>query len=443
MVTMIDLKQDVLRVLNKRDEALANLPIPMTTNAASPGSTTTINDARLGRGTGQPNRFDGRIIEIVERPVADPDADAASGEAAGIDDAGFDNVDTITFSPPLLFEPNVSQNYLLYGLGLSKEPLEGAVNEVLRETRGPHIFFPSLVTDSDLDAGGVTNWTDVGTPSTVAEVVVTTPNVLLGARSIHAIADAATEGFQSDAFDVHETETLIVSVHVRATVGSVIVQLYNETAGADIKSVTIDEPAWTEVRFTQAVPADCEQVRIRIISDAASDDFVMGAHCVVQVVGGRSYSMPSWLETEEQILDWIYVPRGAGSEDADSYVSLGEPVKREQVVSVLRDERAVHPFRIELKPANANPVAMIAQRAFAEIALGVLGTNTTAGTAGTNEATTPIDREYARSRVIANLFRDFGDNGFKFWARAAAVRAELKHYGLKTIQINPTPTVAL
>ena len=54
--TRLTIKQDALRVLSKRDEALAVLPIPLRTTAA--GSTTTLTDTKLGRGTTQANRYD-------------------------------------------------------------------------------------------------------------------------------------------------------------------------------------------------------------------------------------------------------------------------------------------------------------------------------------------------------------------------------------------------
>jgi len=443
-ITMLQIKQDVLRVLNKRDEAVRILPIPMTVNAGTPGSTTTINDSRLGHGTGQANRYDGRNIEIVERPAAA--TEATSGETAGIDDAGFDQVDTITFSPALTFLPEASQNYLIYGLGLSKEVLEEAVNEVLRETHGPHLYFPSLVPDSDLSAGDITHWAALagGAPGTTHEYDATVG--LLGAGSIHGVATAIDQGFTSDAIDVHETESMIVSVFVKVNVGSVKISINDLTdAGADItpSPITVDRPVWTEVRFNVAIPADCEQVAIRFTALANLDDWYMGAHVILQATSGRSYTVPTWLTRESQILDWVYMPRGIQGEDANEYLALGEKLKAEQEVQILRDERGVHPFRIQLTPANDRPVAMIVQRAFDEITLGVLGTDVAAGSAGTNEATTYIDRDYIRSKVVATLLRDFGDNGYKFWARNAAIAAELAHYGEKGIRVEPTPTVAM
>ena len=174
MPTFLVTKQDVLRVLNKRDAAIAGLAIPGVTTDL--GSTTVLNDSQLGFGTSQANKYDGRHVEIIEQ-VDSPGTGAAEGKTFGVDDAGFDLVDGLTASPALDNTINTATNYLIYGLGLSKRLVEEAVNEVLRETQGPHLFRPSLIADAALDNALVTtNWTEVGSLSTPIEYSSTSPN---------------------------------------------------------------------------------------------------------------------------------------------------------------------------------------------------------------------------------------------------------------------------
>lgn len=435
MPTLLVTKQDVLRVLNKRDAALAGLSIPGVTTVI--GNTTTLNDTRLGFGTSQANKYDGRHIEIVEQ-VDSPSTGPTEGLAAGVDDAGFDLVDGLTISPAVDQSINTGTNYLIYGLGLSKYMLEEAANEVLRETQAPHLFRPSLIADAALDNAAVTTvWTEVGSLSTSMEYSATSPNTLLGEQSIHGVADAADEGWASDDIPVTDTETILLSVFVKALVGEVTVQLYNVTAAASIKEVIIDEPTWTEVRFEQAIPAACENVALRILSNGASDDMLMSAHPVIQVVGsGRPYPMPSWLESEAQIMGWIKFPRGAASEDADSYIALGKMTDWNPDVSILRDARAQHPFYLELEPVvSVDPVGLIAQREFDEVTLGV--------TATTNATELKADRAYMRSAIVGKILRDLGDPAAASWARAARVRAEQIGYGSRDLIIEPTPARAM
>ena len=434
MATLLVTKQDVLRVLNKRDAAVSGLAIPGVTTVI--GSTTELNDDQLGFGTSQANKYDGRHIEIVEQ-VDDPATGAAEGKTSGVDDAGFDLVDGLTLSPAVDNQINTATIYLIYGLGLSKRLLEEAINEVLRETQAPHLFRPSLLKDAALDNAAVdTNWTEEGTLSTPIEYSSTSPNTLLGEQSIHGVSDAADEGWASDDVPVSDTETVLVSVFVKALVGSVSVQLYNVTGSASIKEVVIDEPNWTEVRFSEAVPDACKNISLRILSDASGDDMLMSAHPVIQTTSGRAYSMPSWLKSEAQIMGWVHFPRGIASEDADSYIALGKMTAWEPDVSILRDVRAQHPFYLELQSKSpTDPVGLIAQREFDEITLGV--------TATTNATEIKADRAYMRSAVVSKILRDLGDDAATGWARAARVRAEQVGYGERDLIIEPTPAVEL
>ena len=401
------------------------------------GSTTVLNDDQLGFGTGQANKYDARRIEIIEQ-VDSPATGAAEGKSSGVDDAGFDLVDGLTLSPAVDNQINTATNYLMYALGLSKHLIEEAINEVLRETQAPHLFRPSLIADAALENASVaTNWTEVGTLATAMEYSATSPNTLLGKQSLHGVADAAEEGWASDDIPVTDTETVLVSVFVKALVGSVTVQLYNVTASSSIKEVTVDEPNWTEIRFSEAVPAACKNVALRILSAASADDMLMSAHPVIQVVNaGRPYPMPSWLKSEAQIMGWVSFPRGIASEDADSYIALGKMTKWEPDVSILRDVRAQHPFYLELEPKSpTDPVGLIAQREFDEVTLGV--------TATTNATELKADRAYMRSAVVSKVLRDLGDPAAGGWARAARVRAEQVGYGSRDLIIEPTPTVAM
>jgi hypothetical protein len=167
-VTRLAMKQDVLRVLNKRDEALKALPVPLVTTSV--GSTTTLIDTKLGRGTTNANKYDARHIEITA-------AGTNAGEHAAIDDGGFNGTSTATFSPALTSVGNAA-TYLMYPHGVSGDSLNEVADEILRQTDAPYVYFPSLVNDSAIETSAAnlaTNWPDVVAPGTTAtELVVTT-----------------------------------------------------------------------------------------------------------------------------------------------------------------------------------------------------------------------------------------------------------------------------
>lgn len=417
------IEQDVVRIFSEDDEAMAGLPVPLTTTSG--GTTSTAIVARLNFGTKHNDSYNGRMIKNLTN-VGD------AVHIAAVVDGGFStSVDTISLSPSLTSAIDSGDSVLMYPRNFGPDLIVNTINDVLRVTQGPNIWFPSLVSDSDFAAGNVTAWTGVGTPSTAANFVTSASNVLLGPGSINAIADAATEGFQSNTFNVHETEQLTVSVFVFANVGSVIVQLYNETGASVTKAVTIDEPAWTQVQFSEPVPADCEQMRIRFVSAAASDDFYVGAHVIVQPNTFHNYVFPSWLLSRGQITGTFHLPTGMVSEDADSYVALSERFRDAREPDIIRDDRAVNAGWLHTKATSLGPIGFYAYRPFAEI-------TTAAGT-----TTTPADREYIVWRTVTTIMERRGDGRFTLYRAKARARAKALRYGGRRLTIEEAPPVAV
>ncbi len=403
--------------------------MPLATTSDS--GTTAIRDTRLKRGTTQANRYDAREGEIVVQNDT-PDTGPTIGSAFAVDDAGFDNTDLLTISPALDAAPNSATAYLLFALGLSKDIVDAAIDEMLRETDGPHVYFPSLFDDSDFDSGGITNWAALSNAMKTHALVTTVDNTaLIGPAALSLVEEATSTGVVSNNVPVHDTERFVLMMSIRPTVGTWTITFHDVTNNATIGSaVTTEEVAWQTIQFSGSIPAACEEVELRIAGSTEDDAAFVSAHIVLQMTSGRSYRAPAWLESEAQILGWCYQPVGQGAEDVDTYVALSAPLQSEQAVSVVRDARAVHPFRISLQPGNAAPVALICQREFAELS-------------GVNTAASPVNRQYAREATLYRILRDLGDPGARAWADAAALSAERLRYGLREIVFEPTPTVPL
>jgi hypothetical protein len=501
------IKQDVIGALAPRDEALAKLPVPLRTTGG--GSTTTLVDTKLGRGTTQANRYDGRDIELLVPILTvgpgtgiafvdggagnDTITDTGTGlagilagaivsvsgsglndgeylvtasaagtltlspgvlttEAAGasvtlsvveiaaVDDLGFNGTSTVTFSPAVSTTPPIATKYFLYPLGLSPELLGQTISDVLRETVGPHVHFPSLVADPDLTlypnyvaavVGGAI--ATVSSPTT-NDYVVTSSGVFMGERAVHIIADGADEGFETANFSVTDTETLLVSVFVWVNVGSMDVVLWDSTGGAVLKTVIPDEPAWTEVRFAQAVGSGVEQCKLQFLSNANLDDFYVSAPMIVQSTRQRSYDMPSWLTYPGQVGGFRYLDTGpasgAGASPGDMYIPLGVQPRADHAPGSILDARGVHQVKLGgLIPADNRPVYLVAMRQFDDII--------------TNAATTPADRQFMRDRVVARILDRWGDGDARRWQRRAQSRAEVLGYNPSSIRIEPNPVTTV
>ena len=426
-VTRLQLKQDVLRVLLQEDEALSHMPVPLTTTADS--AVGTIIDTVLSRGTVAANRYDGRYVEAVEQ-VNSPDTGATHGQIARVNRGGFaDSTSTLTFSPDMDNAPNSGMDYLMYSRGLSPDELHELITETLREFEAPYWFIPSLLTDSHLPSTAVSggSWIDVGTPSTTTELVTALANVLLGERSLHAIADAATEGFASLSVDVTEEERLSVIAFVQVNVGTCRVQLWNVTAGTQIAAVDVTQRAWTRVHISEAVPASCEQVQVRFLSTAASDDFYVSAEIGLQASHAMALAAPSWLTRQDQIVDAVSLPRGVPSAATDSFIALSERRQGVKPPRLLRVDSFLHPVRL-MFASGGRPQALVCKRRFDDF-VGTTAALLDADSIG-------ADRDYLTARVLQKLYRDRSDPKWTFWRDQAQERARGLEYGRRRVRVN-------
>lgn len=435
MVTRTNLKYDITNWWNWRfDSVLGRMNMPLVTTSAAAGSSKlTLVDTVLGRGTVGANDYDGREIEIMETTTGSP----AVGEAAAVDQGGFDQTSTLTFSPAMSDEVQSGIDYMLMERSLSAEKLNAAINAVLRGTHGPHLWFPSMCPDGDLEGGTVGDWWgDIGadTPGT-REYATTSTNEwivqqLFGGQSLHIVESGADGGVKSDVFYVGDTDQLLARFYVQALVGTLTVVMYDETNSADIgTAVSIDEPGWKEVRFSESVPAACESVSVRFKGSANNDEYYVSAPIIVQSRRGHAYTAPSWFVSKSQYRQAIELPQGVASEDDASYIALSKAFRAAAYEpKFLTEARGVNPLHIWAR-ADTAPIALEVQRPFAELS--------------TNAATTACDREYVMWKVIANLLRADDNADWRNFNRTAMARARAMGYGVRETRVRENETMVV
>ena len=402
--TRVNLEADIVRILSKLDPDAAQVDIPGTTTSA--GDTTSIIDTALGRGTIRTGRFAGRMIKMT--------SGSASGDVAAVTDAGLASGGDVTVNPALSASSGSGSTYIMFPLGLTSDTVTDALSRVLRATEGPHLWAPSLINDSDLDAADLTQWAAVATPST-REFVTTAATNIFGERTLHLIADAAAEGATSNTLNVDADEQLLVAVHMQVNVGTGNVILRRVTAtAADLRTVSVTGEAFAEVRFTETPTSGTEQVALRFLSSDASDDFYVSPHIIMQSDRRRTYLAPSWLISESQILDLLRLPAGSPAKDDDSFIPLGSVMRAQMGLGVLRSDRDLNPLRLEFRNYSGDPLYLRVMRPFADIT--------------SDSSTTPCDREYLTHKAISLILRDRGDGEWRRWARSAARRAHTLGY---------------
>ena len=421
MATRITLKKRIARILNRSDEVVAMLPVPLTTTTIA-GSTTTLRDTALARGTTAAGRYDHRAVEITELVASGP----AIGEVAVVNNAGFDNTDQLTVSPAFSNIVQTGTDYILWPRGVAPEMINQHINDLLRATYHPYLWIPSLVDDADFEENELTNWAAVGSPTT-REFITTPADVLLGERSLHLVANAADEGAQSKVFRGTQGEQLLVSVFIRVDATDYRVELLT-VSGVVVRTDRLREELYTELRYTQAVPSDVEEMRLRFISVTATGVCFISPTVIVQSFAGRPHAIPSWLvNPRRQIQGAIYLRQGFASEAADSFIALSQENDPAPIPQTLRSDRSLTPGRIILQASSAGPIAFMCQRPFAEL---------TSDTASTN-----ADEDYVAYGVVARLLRDKGDDGWRDYRDRAREIAVARGYGERRLVMEEHPKV--
>ena len=353
----------------------------------------------------------------------------AVGEIAAVDVAGFDLTDKLITSPAFTGLVVIDTDYLLYPRLLVPETVADAINGVLKKTEASYLWAPSLVADSDMGADDLTKWPAVGVPAT-REFVTTAAHVLHGPRSLHLVGNAGI-GAQCTNFDTHEGEPLLVSTYVKATYGKYDVILYDEANNANIKAVNIAlavTGGWVEVRFQETIPSATTKSRasLHFVSGATSSVLYVSPHVIVQGSRRTTYDAPSWLVSESQVVEMLYLPSGYPAEADDAYIALSSQMRAAMGLDFLRSDRDVTPMRVTFANQSSYPVYLLCKRPFAELS------------ALTD--TTSCDEEFVVAKAAAQILKDRGDGGWWVLDREAEKRALKKGYGGRELR-SESPTV--
>jgi len=332
------------------------------TTAASGGSTTNPIILNKGYASLSANVLDGCGLWVVG--ITAPQQCWVNRGGYAVSSANA----SLTTSPALGATPN-SSKAAWFTYNLTRADILNAVNRILGSLKMDTYLPLTMVTDGDLEANNVTSWTSVGTP-TVKAKVTTAANVLMGQRSLHVTTDTLSHGVTTAGIDVDENEQLLLSVAIQCPTGSVAVTLYDNTAGAAIKTVTVDERNWTEIRFQEAVPDNCESVTVRILSATASSDWYVGW---VSLLSQQRYvyNLPSSVVDASDLDEKIPVyaaPLGQQSEDSDSFMALATPFEPHPVEEALRDYLAANSQRIVLATRPSfRPLFLKFRRAYPDL----------------------------------------------------------------------------
>jgi len=96
------------------------------------------------------------------------------------------------------------------------------------------------------------------------------------------------------------------------------------SAPAALRSVTMDEVAFTDCRFTETFTSGTKQAHLRFLAAETASTFYISPHIIVQANGVHAYNLPSWLVNPNHILGAAFMPSSQGANDQDNYVPLSD-----------------------------------------------------------------------------------------------------------------------
>jgi hypothetical protein len=233
-------------------------PILVTGTATGTQSATTLKDTSK---TWTVDQFAGGYVRTI--------AGTGSGQLRQI---VSNTVDTLTVATWTTTPVAASTTYaifpngkLLFMNGLEPHDFLEAINNVTRTLYLPRFLPLSIIGDGDMELSDTSAYTAVGSPT----LTKSTSFTLLGKYALKIVTTSTNEGaygFQS----ATEGMPMHLSVPVTCTAGSLKVEAYDGTNSATIDSVTVDQSIYTQVRFDFTVPDNCEELRVRLLSQTAT-----------------------------------------------------------------------------------------------------------------------------------------------------------------------------
>ena len=258
------------------------------------------------------------------------------------------------------------------------------------------------VTDGDMEASGVTNWTDISGLTPTQSKATAAASVFMGAQSLRVLNDAANEGVESAAINVFPGEPFFCGAFVRLdTAGTARLRLWNETNSAAIDTETTSERDWAFVWFTGDTPSTARQVRARLIGDGAAEDPYWDS-VIFFMQAEREMELPSWVVESWQVRK-VYEVRSLDASPMMARAIFDRLIElRGWRRMVEQSALTVGRLRLNGVPSMARPLFVLALRQASDI--GLL-------TAETTQTDAPKDWLFAEwgkevFKPLAQLFPD-------------------------------------
>jgi hypothetical protein len=191
----------------------------------------------------------------------------------------------------------------------SNDRMERAINKALRRCRLEEWYLVTEVTDGDMRASGVTNWTALN--SATLTKVTNAQDRIMGPQALRVANGGANGAAQSATIDVAGSTSYRVEAVGRTEAGTADLIAHDVTNDAEIDSVSISEqsPHRRKGRFRLVLdittPATCAGLAFKLAAAESSAD-VRWNYIAVYEKGLREFKLSTEIEAQGWIREFYW-----------------------------------------------------------------------------------------------------------------------------------------
>lgn len=250
---------------------------------------------------------------------------------------------------------NASTTTQVYGLYMGAPPttrgldkgLDNYINATLRRLYYRRKFLLTLVTDGDMEANNVTNWSSVN----VIRAKNSLAGITLGARSLRVVNSAANGYSQSATVNVEPSQNYYLSADVTMITGTGVLELYDVTNSASIATSTCAEKQTRRLYLqTTTLPSTCRKVAVRLGGQEITADGYWDNVCLMNS-GAREMPLPLWFKNSkwmETLETWR-----AGATSSTGIDQAVDAIYRTEMLEwgIAEDRTGLVPFKVIFSPS--------------------------------------------------------------------------------------------
>ena len=327
------------------DKIYASL-YPRVSTTTSSGATTTLNDTVLTAGLVD-NDYLRAWVAIVETVTSGP----AYGEVSRVTNQGSG---TLTLSPALSATIQSGTDYELHPW-FHPSVINDRLDDVIESIEYPIILPLTYLTNGSFESG-VTDWT--GTNAAIAAETT----IVRHGRGAGKVTLSAANGYaESGSLYFPPSTPLFVETEVYVTEGDkATLTLWDKTNDVIIEYAEAVNAGWSVLEINYMIPADCQEVAVRI-GGVANGDVLYFDHVCLYPTNDTILPVPSEVDWSADFRRIVYYPRGVsvmGTDSRNNYRGTSKTPEFYSHFEVDRDETAVVPYRLALDKPTCGDKAL-------------------------------------------------------------------------------------